>query len=313
MSEIAPAAKRMARRPLSAGNRRGAMREAAAGYLFILPSLVGFTVFVFLPMLAIFVLAFMDYGISGQPMFNGLHNFLGIVNDPRTWTVYGNTLLFTIFAVSGNVLLGLAAAVFLNRKFPQLVRTLFRSAFFFPSLVGLVYVSIIWQYLYQKDVGVINYYLGLLGIDKIGWLSSSGWVLTSIVVMDVWKNFGMSMLILLAGLQGVPGSYLEAAKIDGAGALKSFINITLPLLSPILLFVITMNLTGALRVFDSIVVLTKGGPGDASRSIVMLIYEKAFQSYDFGYASALSVTLLLVIGVVTLFHFWASRRWVHYE
>lgn len=310
MSQMASTlSERGARRWFPLGNHR----EAIAGYLFIMPSLLGFVVFVFIPMLAIFVLAFTKYGIKGDVIFNGFHNFISILNDSRTWTVYGNTLLFTLFAVSGNVLLGLVAAVFLNRKFSRFFRTLFRSAFFFPSLVGLVYVSIIWQYLYQKDTGVINYYLGLLGIDKISWLSSKGWVLASIVILDVWKNFGMSMLILLAGLQGISESYLEAAKIDGAGPWKSFFNVTLPLLSPILLFVVTMNLTGALRVFDSIMVLTKGGPGDASRSVVMLIYEKAFQSYDFGYAAALSVTLLLVIGFVTALHILASRWWVHYE
>lgn len=288
-------------------------REAIAGYLFILPSYTGFVLFILIPMLAIFVLGFMEYGVAGSPKFVGVNNFSRMFADPRTWVVYGNTLFFTVFAVMGNVILGLLLAVILNRTFSNGIRALLRSAFFFPSLVGLVYVSIIWQYLYQKDVGIINYYLGLFGVDKISWLSNKNWALVSVIILDVWKNLGMAMLILLSGLQGIPGQYYEAAKIDGAGSARTFFGITLPLLSPILLFVITMNLTGALRVFDSIVVLTKGGPGDESRSIVMLIYEKAFQSYDFGLASAMSVMLLLVIAFATVLHFMVSRWWVHYE
>jgi multiple sugar transport system permease protein len=288
-------------------------REALAGYFFILPSYLGFVLFILIPMLAIFVLSFMEYSIVDIPRFIGIENFLKIFADPRTWTVYRNTFVFTLFAVIGNVGIGLMLAVLLNQKFPNKIRSLFRSAFFFPALVGLVYVSIIWQYLYQKDVGIINYYLSFFGIGKIAWLSSKSWVLVSAIILDVWKNLGMAMLILLSGLQGISSHYYEAAKVDGAGSWKTFVGITLPLLSPTLLFVITMNLTGALRVFESIVVLTKGGPGDSSRSIVMLIYEKAFQAYDFGYASAMSLTLLVVIAIVTLLHFLVSRWWVHYE
>jgi multiple sugar transport system permease protein len=296
--------------PLLFNQRR---QEALTGYLFILPSFLGFVTFILIPLIAIIVLGFMKYSVIDFPSFIGLENYVKLFADPRTWKVYGNTLIFTFFAVIGNVGLGLLLAVLLNNRFSKTMRSLLRAAFFFPALVGLVYVSIIWQYLYQQDVGIINYYLGVVGINKIGWLSDEQWVLVSVIILDVWKNAGMAMLILLAGLQGISNHYYEAAKIDGASSWKLFINVTLPLLSPTLLFVITMNLTGALRIFDSILVLTKGGPGDASRSIVMLIYEKAFQSYDFGYASALSVTLLLVIAFITVMHFLASRWWVHYE
>lgn len=292
---------------------RGSRRESLVGYIFISPMYLGFALFVLGPMIATIVLSFTNYGMFGSPEFVGFKNFIKMFSDLRLKTVYGNTFFFTIFSVMGNVGFGLLLAVLLNQILPKGIKNVLRSAYFFPSLVGLVYVSIIWQFLYQKDVGIINYYLSLIGINPISWLSSRTWALPSAIILDVWKNLGMDMLILLAGLQGISEYYYEAARIDGANNWQMFRKITLPLLSPQLLFVSTINITGALRVFDSIVVLTNGGPGDASRSVVMYIYEKAFRSFDLGYASAISVSLLLVIMLVTLIHFRVSKRWVHYE
>ncbi len=292
---------------------RGSRRESLVGYIFIFPMYLGFILFVLGPMIATIVLSFTNYGMFESPEFVGFKNFIKMFSDVRLKTVYGNTFFFTIFSVMGNVGFGLLLAMLLNQILPKGIKNVLRSAYFFPSLVGLVYVSIIWQFLYQKDVGIINYYLSLIGINPISWLSSKTWALPSAIILDVWKNLGMDMLILLAGLQGISEHYYEAARIDGANNWQMFRKITLPLLSPQLLFVSTINITGALRVFDSIVVLTNGGPGDASRSVVMYIYEKAFRSFDLGYASAVSVSLLLVIMLVTLIHFRVSKRWVHYE
>lgn len=288
-------------------------REAIAGYLFILPVYLGFIVFILGPIFGAAGISLTEFDILSGSEFIGFQNYLAMLGDARLRTVYGNTIVFTVFAVTLNAGFGLILAVLLNRRLPTIVRNLYRSIFFFPLLVAHTYIAVIWQYLYQKDTGIINYYLGFLGIEPIPWLSSIQWVMPSIIIMDVWKNAGFAMLIFLAGLQNIPKVYYEAAEIDGASEWKRFYRITLPLLSPTIFFILIIFMIGALQVFDTIIVLTNGGPGDASRSIVMYIYELAFQRFDMGYASAVSMTLFVIIMILTLIQFSFSRRWVHYE
>ena len=300
----------VARRQWLANDRQ---REALAGYLFILPTMLGYLTFVIGPILGAIGISFTNYDLLTPPRFAGLSNYLQLFSDPRLRTVYANTIFFTVFAVSFNVGVGLLLAVLINRHMPGPLKYLFRTVYFFPVLVALVYSSIIWQFLYQKDTGVFNYYLSYLNIAPIPWLSGKQWVMPSIIIMDVWKNTGFAMLVFLAGLQNIPQVYYEAAQIDGANRWQLFRNITLPLISPTLFFNLIIFMIGALQVFDSIIVLTAGGPGDASRSLVMYITEKAFQSFDMGYASAVAITLFVVIMIMTLIQFRVSRSWVHYE
>jgi|HigsolmetaAR202D_1030399.scaffolds.fasta_scaffold00357_10 multiple sugar transport system permease protein len=288
-------------------------REAVAGYLFILPTLIGYLVFVIGPIIAAVGISFTQYDMLSPAKFVGFDNYINLFKDPRVWTVYGNTVFFTVLAVSLNVGIGLILAVMINRKMPDFLKYIFRTTYFFPVLVALVYSSIIWQFLYQKDTGVFNYYLSLLNIEAIPWLSGRQWVLPSIIIMDVWKNTGFAMLVFLAGLQNIPQVYYEAAQIDGANRWHLFRYVTLPLITPTLFFNMIIFMIGALQVFDSIMVLTGGGPGDASRSIVMYITEKAFQSFEMGYASAVAITLFIVIMLMTLLQFRVGQSWVHYE
>lgn len=287
--------------------------ETIAGLLFILPALIGFFTFVAGPMIATMLISLMKYDLLSPPKFVGLANFQKLWSDPRLWKVFGNTAFFAIFAVLGNVGLGVVLAVLLNRKMPAGLRYVYRAAYFFPSLVGLIFVAVIWQFLFQKDIGIINYYLSQLGIGRVGWLSNPSVALISVIILDVWKNVGFAMLIAMAGLQNISSEYYEAARIDGASAFRIFWQITLPLLSPTILFLVTMNTIGAFKVFESIVVLTNGGPGDATRSLVMYIYEQGFKSLNMGYASAISLLLLVVIVIITAIQFLVSRRWSHYE
>lgn len=224
-----------------------------------------------------------------------------------------NTLWYTVLCSIGNTGVGLILAVLVDDILPSKVNVFFRSIYFFPSLVGLTFVAIIWQAFFQTDAGVINYYLSLIDLPKIGWLSDQAFSKIAVLILDMWKNAGMSMLLILAGLQNVDKGLLEAAQIDGANALQRFIRIIVPVASPQIFFVLIMNVTGALRIYESIYVLTNGGPGDSSRSLVMLIAEKGFTSFDYGAASALSMMLLILIGVVTLIQFAGSKWWVHYE
>jgi multiple sugar transport system permease protein len=186
-------------------------REALAGYLFILPTFLGYSVFVIGPILGAIWISLTSYDMLSPARFIGLDNYVRLFSDPRLRTVYGNTIFFTVFAVSLNVCVGLFLAVLVNRKMPGPLRYLLRTAYFFPILVGLVYCSIIWQFLYQKDTGIINYYLGLLGVDPIPWLSGRQWIMPSIILMDVWKNAGFAMLVFLAGLQNISQTYYAAA------------------------------------------------------------------------------------------------------
>lgn len=292
---------------------RARRAEALTGLLFVLPAIIGFAVFVAGPMLSTFVLSFFYYDLFSPPKFAGMDHFAWMLEDRRLGVVLGNTAFFAFFAVLGNTGLAVVLAVALNKNVPNLLEIPLRAAFFFPFLVGLIFVSIIWQFLFQKDLGIINHYLNQMGVPSIGWLSDPDMALVSVIIMDVWKNVGFGMLIALAGLQSISSDYYDAARVEGAGAVQKFFRVTLPLLSPVILFLLIINTIGAFKVFESIIVLTNGGPGDASRSIVMYIYEAAFKSLEMGYASAVSLLLLTIIAALTAAQFLLSRFWAFYE
>ena len=294
--------------------RKKNRRESRSAYLFTLPSFMGFIGFVLIPIIWVIIISFQEYNVfTGTSEFVGLENYTAILTDPRSISALKNTLWYTVLCGIGNTGLGLVLAVLVDDILPAKINVFFRSVFFFPSLIALTFVAIIWQEFFQTDAGVINYYLGILGISKVGWLSSQGTSKLAVLILDIWKNVGMSMLLILAGLQNVDKGLLEAAQIDGANVFQRFRRIIIPIASPQIFFVLIMNVTGALRIYESIFVLTGGGPGDSSRSLVMLVAEKGFTSFDYGAASALSVLLLMLIGIVTLIQFAGSRWWVHYE
>ena len=293
---------------------KNSKRETMTAYLFTVPSFLGFLFFVLIPVIWVLVISFQNYNaFTGETTFAGLENFKTILSDNRSVSALKNTLWYTIMCSIGNTGLGLVLAVLVDDILPKKISVFFRSIYFFPSLVGLTFVAIIWQAFFQTDAGVINYYLGTIGISKIGWLSDQSFSKIAVWILDMWKNAGMSMLLILAGLQNVDRGLLEAAEIDGANAFQRFRKVIIPVASPQIFFVLIMNVTGALRIYESIYVLTGGGPGDSSRSLVMLIAEKGFTSFNYGEASALSILLLILIAFVTVIQFVGSKRWVHYE
>ena len=295
------------------GRRTARRREALAAYLFIAPALIGFVCFVLGPLITAFVISLTRYDILTPPRFVGLANYRRMLSDERLTRSYLNTLVYVVAAVVLMNLLALLLAVLLNRPLPRPVTYVLRSAYFFPSLVGLVYVSTIWQAFFQKDTGIVNYYLSLVGIPGPNWLNSPTMSLSTVVIVDVWRNVGFGMLILLAALQDVPKELEESARVDGAGAFAVFRHVTLPAISPALFFSITMTVIGAFQIYESVVVLTNGGPGDSTRSVVMYLAEVGFQRFDMGYASAIAVTLFAVIAVLTGVQFWLRTRWVHHD
>ena len=289
-----------------------AKAQMRAGYLFILPSFVLYTVFVLAPVIVTFVLSFTYYDPMAGSRWVGLENFQRFFTGDRSLQIFWNTLCFAIFAVTGNVSVGLLLALALNRAMPAFLLYLFRLAYFLPVIIAAAFVSIVWGYFYGDDLGVINYYLIRLGFAPVHWLTSSRTAMMSIIIMDVWKNTGFFMIIFIAALQGVPKSIMDAAIMDAASYWRRFFRIVLPWISPVVFFAIVYASIGALQVYESIVILTQGGPGDATRSMSIHIVEEAFGSFEIGYAASVSVIMTLVILIITSIQLLASRRWVRY-
>jgi multiple sugar transport system permease protein len=284
--------------------------QARVGYLFIVPTSVLYATFVLAPVIVTAILAFTHFDPQRGSSWVGLDNFVRFFTDRRSLQIFWNTLRFAFFAVTFNVSVGLILALILNRAMPGWLLYFFRLAFFLPVIIAAAFVAIVWSYFYGDDLGVINYYLRLIGLPGIHWLTDSANAMTSILIMDVWKNTGFFMVIFIAALQGVPKNIIESAVMDGTPAWRRFFRITLPWISPVVFFCIVYCSIGALQVFESIVILTQGGPGDATRSLSILIVEEGFGSYEIGYAAAISVAMTVLILIITGIQQILSRRLV---
>lgn len=286
-------------------------REAVAAYGFLIPAYAIYILFLALPLVAALMLSVLEVDrLTLKAEWVGWANFDWIFTDPRFWQTFANTFYFIVLAVAGNVGLGLVLAVLLDRKLPGPLLYLFRLAYFLPVLVSLAFVSFIWQFLFSYDLGAINYYVKALGLPPVRWLTDKNIAMLSIIIIDVWKNVGFFLIVFLAALQGVPRTLLEAARIDGASALTTLYRIKLPFIAPVILFCITYATIGGLQVFDSIKIITNGGPGDATRSVVMYMYSEAFNAGELGTGAASALTLLIVIAIVVAVQLGIARRWV---
>lgn len=288
-------------------------REMWTAYAFILPTLIGFLIFIVGPMLASFAISLFDWNLLTAPRYIGLENYQQLFTDQRIGTVYLTTFKLAAVIVTCNMSLGLALAVLMDRHMPFLLRNFFKISYFFPYVVSGVAVSIIWTFLFNRDLGPLNYYLGLLGVERIPWLNSSTYSPWAIVIADVWRNVGFYILVFLGGMQAISRDLYEAAEVDGASSWHQFRHITLPLLSPTILFLTVISVIGALQIFEQPQILTNGGPGDATRTIVLYIYEHGFRFFDMGYASTIAISLFAIILVLTALQFRLSRRWVFYQ
>lgn len=284
--------------------------QARTGYLFVLPTSLLYFTFVLAPVVITTILSFAYYDPMLGSRWVGFDNFVRFFTDRRSLQIFWNTLRFAFFAVSFNVGIGLVLAVALNRAMPGWLLYFFRLAFFLPVIIAAAFVSIVWGYFLGDDLGVINYFLRQVGLANVRWLSDSTNAMTSIIIMDVWKNTGFFMIIFIAALQGVPKSIAEAAIMDGTPAWRRFFRITLPYISPVVFFAIVYASIGALQVYESIVILTSGGPGDSTRSLSILIVEEGFGSFQIGYAASISVVMTLLILLITAVQLFLSRRLV---
>jgi multiple sugar transport system permease protein len=286
--------------------RRG---ETVAGYLFILPNLVGFLVFSLCPIVAAFVLTLTEWNLAAAPQFVGLTNFERLVDDPLFWKTAWNSVLYTVGAVPIGVCLAFWLALLLNRRMRGVV--FFRTVFYLPHVTLTVAIAMVWAWIYHPQVGLINYLLSLVGIVGPSWLTSTTWAMPAIIVMSNWMGIGGAMLIFLAGLQGIPEEYYEAAMIDGANPLQRVRHITVPLLSPTTFFILVTSAIGAMQAFDQFYVMTQGGPAFATTTAVMYIFLNAFQFFKMGYGAAAAAALFLAILAITLVQWRLARSWVY--
>ncbi len=308
--------------PLSgagAGRERGRVRgmsmrrkEALQGYLFASPWLLGLFIFTIGPMAFSLYISFTRYDILSPPTWLGLANYHDLfLGDPMFWTALGNTLYYTVFSVPLGMLGSLLLALLLNRQVRGIA--LFRAAYYIPTVISTVPVSILWIWLLDPSAGLINTALAVVGIHGPTWLASPEWSKPSLVLMSLWGIGGATMVIYLAGLQGIPQHLYEAAQIDGATKWKQFRHITLPMLSPTSFFVLIIGIIGSFQVFTQAWVMTQGGPLDSTTFYSLYLYKEGFNYLYMGYASAMAWVLLVITLALVLLNFVMSRRWVYYE
>lgn len=294
--------------------RRGSLRrgETVAAYLFLLPNIVGFLVFTLLAVIASAGIALTNWDIISMPDFVGLRNFERLLTiDDSFRKVLWNTTVFTIASVVGSMVISLGVALAMNAALRGIV--IFRTAYYLPVVTSSVAVAVVWTWFYNPDFGPLNYYLSALGFKPPQWLGSPEWALGAVVIVAVWKAIGYDMILWLAGLQGIPQHLYEAAAIDGAGRWRRFTGITLPLLTPTTFFVLVISLIRAFQVFDIVQVMTDGGPADATRTMVLYIYDQGFRYLKMGYAAAVAWTLFVIIFLITVVQWRTQARWVNYD
>jgi multiple sugar transport system permease protein len=291
-----------------------ASERGRAGYGFVAPALFVILVFFFLPLTGALLLGFTDFDIYALGnlaylRFIGIDNYTRLVRDPLFWKALRNTIVFVVIAGPLTVLPALGLALLLHARLTRF-RGFFRTALFLPVVTTLVAVAVVWRYLYHPQYGPMAAALGVFGVAPIDWLGDPRWALPAIILMAVWKNFGYSMVVFLAGLHAIPGHLYEAARIDGANAWQQFRHVTLPLLAPTTLFVAVLTLVGYLQLFAEPYVMTQGGPSQSTLSVVLLMYEEGFRWWNMGYAAAVAFLLfgIIVVGGVVLRR--VQKRWV---
>jgi multiple sugar transport system permease protein len=278
---------------------------------FVGPQVIGLVVFSAIPLLCAFYLSLTNWDGFGNQTFVGLDNFIDQIQSADLHIALWNSLLYTLIAVPGGLALALLVAMGLNNI---RLKTGYRLLYFMPVVTSSVAVSVVWLYLLNNDFGIINTTVkAWTGIELPNWLVDSHWVMPSIAGIGIWQGLGYSMVIFLAGLANIPVSVREAAMIDGANKWQVFRNVTLPLLSPTTFFLTITALIASFQVFDLAFVMTQGGPGKASYTMVFHIYELAFVDFTFGKSAAAAMILFVIILAITIFQLRAQKRWVHYE
>jgi len=282
-------------------------RNTLIGWSFILPNFVGFTILTLVPVLILFYMSFTNWNVFGVAEWTGADNYTRLVQDGSYHKALLNTLYYAVVHIPLTLAAALGLALLLNRKMRGVA--FFRTVAFFPYITSIVAIAVVWNMLFSPEFGPINQFLTALGVDDPpGWTTSATWSMPAVIIVGTWREMGYYMLLLLAGLQTVPAELHEAARMDGASAWQRFLNVTLPCLRPTMFFVTVMLTIGSFKVFDLILVMTNGGPGQSTLVLSQYIWQKGFVENQFGYASAVSVSLFLICIAVTLFQFFWNKK-----
>jgi ABC-type sugar transport system permease subunit len=288
-------------------------REALEGYLFILPWFFGFLVFTGGPMLASLGLSFTNWNLLQPPSWAGIDNYLRMIDDQLFWQSVKVTLRYTLISVPLKIAVALGLAMLLTHRLPGM--NAIRTIYFLPAILGGIPVALIWTWVFQPDYGILNYLLSLIGIGGPKWLANPDTALWAVIIMSVW-NVGVPMLIFIAGLQNIPPHLYESAQLDGANWFGRFVHITLPMLSPTMLFLVISQVIESFQVFDIVYGIAPGNLGAPAQSTLVYLlyfYQNGFKYYEMGYASAMIWVLLVFVLLITAAIFRSSALWVFYE
>ncbi len=275
--------------------------------LFLAPAILSIFIFFFIPVITAFLISFTDFDIYTLGDFStlrfiGFDNYINLFKDELFWTSIQNTFYFVLIAGPLSILVSLTTALLLNSKLTKF-KSLFRLAYFLPVVTTLVAIAIVWRFIYHPGFGILNFFLGLFGINPIDWLGDPFWAMPSIIILAVWKNFGYNMIIFIAGLQNIPEELYEAADLEGASGFQKFIHITLPMLAPTTIFVSVITMIGYFQLFAEPYVMTQGGPLNKTLSIVQYMYQEGFRWWNMGYSAAIAFVLFIIIFIGTLLQF----------
>jgi multiple sugar transport system permease protein len=290
--------------------RKPAGRRTIVGYIFIAPFMLGFVIWFLIPALISLWLAFQDWNMIQVPRFIGLDNFRSIVSDKLFWQALKVTTIYTAVSVPLSLVLAFLLALLVNTKVRGIA--VFRTIYYLPSFVPAVANAVLWAWILNSEFGLLNAFLHVFGIHKVLWLQDPDWALPALILMSLW-GLGGTMVIFLAGLQGIPNEFYEAAEIDGAGPWAKLWHVTIPLMSPVIFFNLVMGIIGTFQMFTAAYLITNGGPQNGTLFYVLYLWRVAFQYLRMGYGAALAWVLAFIIMGLTVFVFSGLGRWVHYE
>ncbi len=284
--------------------------EAVAGYLFILPWIVGFLTLTLGPIVASLYFSFTNYQLVKPPVWTGLANYERLINDKLFWQSMRVTATYVAVSVPVGLVLAFGVALLMNQRVKGI--GFWRTVFYLPNLVPLVAATMLWLWIFNPEFGLLNGALDRIGIDGPLWLQSQKWALPSLIFMNLW-TVGGSTLIYLAGLQGIPSDLYEAVEVDGGGHMAKLRAVTIPQMTPVIFYNLILGLIAGFQVFAQPLIMTGGGPRYSTLFVVLYLYQNAFSNFRMGYASAIAWALFMVILVLTVLLFWLSNRWVYYE
>ncbi|WP_233522042.1 carbohydrate ABC transporter permease [Streptomyces triticagri] len=289
-------------------------RRDRVGYAFVSPAVLLFLVFVLGPFVAAIGLSFFAWDMLTPARFTGVDNFTRMFADPLLYKALANTFVFALASVVTHLVGGLLLALAVNRAMSRALSYFVRTALFFPFVISWAAVALLWKYVLDPTFGIVTHYAGELGISTPDWFTDPAWALPAIIGIDFWHTIGFTFVIMLAGLQTVPKELVEAARCDGANGRQILWHVTIPLMSPTIFFAAVITFIGAFQIFDPVQIITpQGGPDDSTLTVVMYLYQKGFESFQVGYASAVSLLVFVVMMAVTLLQFRGSRKWVHHQ